>query len=242
MTQPTAVVIGVGPGLGWSLARRFVRAGMRAVIAARNRDPLETLIAKLDDGAEHERLNPADFEPHACDAADPADVAALFERVAATPAEIVVFNAGAFVPAGILDITPDTFERCWRVGCFGGFLVGQAAARLMVARGRGTIIFTGATASLRGGARFANLAVPKFGLRALAQSMARELGPQNVHVAHVIIDGQIESERYRHLADERGPDSLLSPDAIAEAYYQLHLQHRSAWTHELDLRPWSEKF
>ena len=109
-------------------------------------------------------------------------------------------------------------------------------------RGRGTILFTGATASLRGGAGFANLAVPKFGLRALAQSMARELGPRGVHVAHVIIDGQIEAERYRHLLAERGPDSLLSPEAIAEAYLGLHLQHRSAWTFELDLRPWSEKF
>ncbi|MBN1241022.1 MAG: SDR family NAD(P)-dependent oxidoreductase, partial [Gammaproteobacteria bacterium] len=172
----------------------------------------------------------------------PADVGALFGHVAAQPPDLVVYNAGAFVPEGILDITPQTFEHCWRVGCLGAFLVGQAAARLMTQRGRGTIVFTGATASLRGGARFANLAVPKFGLRALAQSMARELGPRNVHVAHVIIDGQIDSERYRHLAEERGPDSLLSPDAIAEAYYQLHLQHRSAWTHELDLRPWSEKF
>jgi NAD(P)-dependent dehydrogenase (short-subunit alcohol dehydrogenase family) len=146
------------------------------------------------------------------------------------------------VPGGILDITPESFERCWRIGCMGGFLVGQAAARLMASIGAGTIIFTGATASLRGSAGFANLAVPKFGLRALAQSMARELGSKGVHVAHVIIDGQIESERSRHLADERGPDSLLPPSAIAESYYQLHRQPRGAWTHELDLRPWVEKF
>jgi NAD(P)-dependent dehydrogenase (short-subunit alcohol dehydrogenase family) len=112
----------------------------------------------------------------------------------------------------------------------------------MVAQGRGTILFTGATAALRGSARFANLAVPKFGLRALAQSMARELGPQGVHVGHVVIDGQILSERYAHLEAGRGPDSLLQPDAIAEMYYQLHAQPRSAWTLELDLRPWSEKF
>jgi NAD(P)-dependent dehydrogenase (short-subunit alcohol dehydrogenase family) len=241
LARPTAVIVGVGPGLGWALARRFVRAGMRAVIAARERSSLDALVADAG-GDGHERLNPEDFEPQACDATNPDDVAALFGRVADNPPDVVVFNAGAFVPAGILDITPDTFERCWRIGCFGGFLVGQAAARLMVRRGRGTILFTGATASLRGGARFANLAVPKFGLRALAQSMARDLGPQNIHVAHVVIDGQIDSERYRHLAGERGPDSLLLPDAIAEAYYQLHLQHRSAWTHEIDLRPWSEKF
>ncbi len=112
----------------------------------------------------------------------------------------------------------------------------------MAPRGSGTIIFSGATASLRGGARFVNLASPKFGLRAVAQSMARELGPQGLHVAHVIIDGQIDSERYRHLAEERGPDSLLQPDAIADAYVQLHRQHRSAWTLELDLRPWVERF
>jgi NAD(P)-dependent dehydrogenase (short-subunit alcohol dehydrogenase family) len=133
-------------------------------------------------------------------------------------------------------------ERCWRVGCLGGFHVGQEAARRMFNREHGTIIFTGATASLRGSTGFASLAVPKFGLRALAQSMARELASKGVHVAHVIIDGQIESGRSSHLVDERGPDSLLSPDAIAESYYQLHLQHRSAWTLELDLRPWVERF
>ena len=128
------------------------------------------------------------------------------------------------------------------MGCLGGFHVGQAAARAMVEAGSGTILFTGATASLRGGAGFANLAVPKFGLRALAQSMARELQPKGVHVAHVVIDGQIASESRRELAAQRGPDSLLDPDAIAETYWQLHRQPRSAWTHELDLRPWVEKF
>jgi len=156
--------------------------------------------------------------------------------------DIVVFNAGAFQKANVLDINPADFERCWRIGCLGGLLVGQAAARRMVKRGHGTIIFTGATAALRGSAGFANLAVPKFGLRALSQSMARELGAQGVHVGFVIIDGQIESERYRHLVDERGEDSLLAPDAIAELYLQLHRQPRSAWSHEIDVRPWSEKF
>lgn len=237
MAQEIAVVVGVGPGLGWAVAKRFARAGMQTVVAARDSGKLEKLIA---DSA----LSPDRFVMHAVDATDAAAVAVLFERVnreVGAP-NVTVFNAGAFVPAGILEISPATFERCWRVGCFGGFLVGQAAARLMVPRGSGTIIFTGATASLRGSARFANLAVPKFGLRALAQSMARELGPQGVHVAHAVIDGQIESERYRDLAAQRGPDALLSPDAIAENYYQLHRQPRSAWTHELDLRPWSEKF
>jgi NAD(P)-dependent dehydrogenase (short-subunit alcohol dehydrogenase family) len=146
------------------------------------------------------------------------------------------------VRASILEAEPAEFERCWRVGCYAGFLVGRAAARRMVAQGGGTILFTGATASLRGGAGFVNLASPKFGLRAVAQSMARELGPKNIHVAHVVIDGQIRSARYEHLLDERGSDSLLEPDSIATAYLALHRQPRSAWTQELDLRPWSEKF
>jgi NAD(P)-dependent dehydrogenase (short-subunit alcohol dehydrogenase family) len=237
MSQEIAVVVGVGPGLGWSVAERFAAAGMQTIVAARSVDKLGKLMEQAGDLS-------AQIHPHACDATKHADVAALFAATAKRFGEpnVVVFNAGAFEMAGILDITPEAFERCWRVGCYGGFLVGQAAARIMVALGSGTIIFTGATASLRGSARFANLAVPKFGLRALAQSMARELGPKGVHVAHVVIDGQIDSERYRHLTEQRGPDSLLPPDAIAEMYYQLHRQPRGAWTHELDLRPWTEKF
>lgn len=239
MSQEIAVVVGVGPGLGWALARRFARAGMLTAIAARNAAKLTALVERQRDAA-----IPADrIRSYACDVTEPSGVARLFdavERDLGSP-NVVVFNAGAFEPAGIIEITPEAFERCWRVGCYGGFLVGQAAARRMVAHG-GTIIFTGATASLRGGARFANLAVPKFGLRALAQSMARELGPKGVHVAHVVIDGQIESERSAHLGAQRGPDALLAPDAIAEMYYQLHCQPRSAWTLELDLRPWVEKF
>jgi NAD(P)-dependent dehydrogenase (short-subunit alcohol dehydrogenase family) len=231
----TAIVAGVGPGLGWALAKRFAGAGMQVAMAARSTDKLDALL-------ESEPLQGA--RAYACDVADRASVERLFGDVArdlGTP-DLVVFNAGAFQRGGILDIQAEDFERCWRIGCLGGFHVGQAAARRMLDAGRGTIIFTGATASLRGGAGFANLAVPKFGLRALAQSMARELAPKGLHVAHTIIDGQIASERYSHLAQERGPDSLLAPDAIAEAYYQLHLQDRSAWTFELDLRPWVERF
>jgi NAD(P)-dependent dehydrogenase (short-subunit alcohol dehydrogenase family) len=157
----------------------------------------------------------------------------------------VVYNAGAFVRKGVLDTSAEEFERCWRVGCLGGFLVGREAARAMLTRNaehKGTIIFTGATASLRGGALFQNLAVGKFGLRALAQSMARELQPQGIHVAHVVIDGQIEGERPGYGAAQRGKDAVLAPAAIAETYYQLHLQPRSAWSHEVDLRPYVEKF
>jgi NAD(P)-dependent dehydrogenase (short-subunit alcohol dehydrogenase family) len=235
MNREVAVVVGVGPGLGWALMQRFADAGMHVVAAARRGDKLRGLAQ-----ASHGSMVRAE----ACDAANPADVTRLFDTVArevGTP-RLVAFNAGTYERGGILELTPESFERCWRIGCMGGFLVGQAAARLMVPAGAGTILFTGATASLRGSAGFANLAVPKFGLRALAQSMARELGPKGIHVAHVIIDGQIESERTRELIRERGPDSLLPPAAIAEAYWQLHQQPRGAWTHELDLRPWGEKF
>jgi NAD(P)-dependent dehydrogenase (short-subunit alcohol dehydrogenase family) len=234
MRKETAVVIGVGPGLGGALVRTFASEGYTVVAAARSASTLPAFEGRTDAG----RIVPID-----CDATEPADVEAVFEKAAALgPTEVVVFNAGAFVRGSILETDPAEFERCWRVGCFAGFLVGQAAALRMVERGSGTILFTGATASLRGGSGFVNLASPKFGLRAVAQSMARELGPKNIHVAHVIIDGQIRSERYAHLASERGPDSLLDPDAIAASYLALHRQHRSAWTHEIDLRPWAEKF
>src|SRR5262245_6953102 len=226
MAPEVAVVVGVGPGLGRALVKRFAEAGMRTVAAARHPDKAAGWTADV--------LGPKVLF-QACDVAQPSDVARLFEAVTAEVGHpgLVVFNAGTYEPGGILDITPEAFERCWRVGCLGGFLVGQAAARLMVPAGRGTILFTGATASLRGSAGFANLAVGKFGLRALAQSMARELGPKGIHVAHVIIDGQIESERNTRLIAERGPASLLPPEAIAESYYQLHRQPRGAWTHEL---------
>lgn len=234
-THETAVVVGAGPGLGWALVKRFAADNMQVAAVARDEARLRTMIAS----------GPSqDIWPYAGDVSKIEDVARVFDRVDRDLGEpaLVVFNAGAFERANVLDIDPADFERCWRIGCFAGLLVGQAAARRMVARGSGTILFTGATAALRGSAGFANLAVPKFGLRALAQSMARELGPQGVHVAFVVIDGQIESERYRHLIEERGDDSLLVPDAIADTYLQLHRQPRSAWTHEIDVRPWSEKF
>ncbi len=233
--RETAIVFGVGPGLGRALVRRFAAENMQVAAVARDEAKLSALVAS--EGGH-------DVRPYAADVTQADDVRRVFESVErdfGTP-DIVVFNAGAFQKANVLDIDPADFERCWRVGCFGGLLVGQTAARRMVERGHGTIIFTGATAALRGSAGFANLAVPKFGLRALAQSMARELGPQGVHVGFVNIDGQIASERYQHLVQERGEDSLLEPDAVAELYLQLHRQPRSAWTHELDVRPWSEKF
>ncbi len=233
----TAVIVGAGSGLGAALARRFARAGMKVAAARRNAGKLAPLVAELDGNA----------RAYACDATDEAAVRQLFSAAAADlgPPTLAVFNAGAFVRKGVLDTSAEEFERCWRVGCLGGFLVGREAARAMLSRDaahKGTIIFTGATASLRGGAQFHNLAVGKFGLRALAQSMARELQPQGIHVAHVVIDGQIASERPGHSVAERGNDAVIDPAAIAETYYQLHLQPRSAWSLELDLRPYAEKF
>jgi len=232
MTSGVAVVLGAGPGLGSALARRFAAAGLAVAVARRQADALKGLAAEIGGHA------------YACDATQAAAVEALFQAVERDlgPPDLAVYNAGAFRPGGILEIDPADFEQCWRIGCLGGLHFGQAAARRMVPRGAGTILFTGATAALRGSARFANLAVPKFGLRALAQSMARELGPQGVHVAHVVIDGMIAGERPGHRAEERGADAVLAPEAIAEAYYQLHGQPRSAWTQELDLRPCLEKF
>ena len=232
MSKPVAVVVGAGPGLGSALARRFAVAGMAVAVARRRIDELAGLAEETGGRA------------YACDATDRDSVEALFDSVdhdLGTPA-LVAYNAGAYQRGGILEISAEDFERCWRIGCLGGFHVGQAAARRMVPAGQGTILFTGATASLRGSAGFMNLAMPKFGLRAVAQSMARELGPLGVHVAHVIIDGQIAGERPGYRPEERGADAVLAPPAIAEAYWQLHAQPRSAWTHELDLRPSVEKF
>lgn len=236
----TAVIVGAGPGLGAALAQRFAHAEMNVAMAARNAERLETLAAEFS-GVVHRAI-----AVH-CDATRESDVKALFERVDAElgPPSLVVYNAGAFVRKGILDTTAEEFERCWRTGCLGGFLVGREAVRAMLARTsdhKGTIIFTGATASLRGGAMFHNLAVGKFGLRALAQSMAREFQPKGIHVAHVVIDGQIASESSGHSVAGRGRDAVIDPAAIAETYFQIHLQPRSAWSLEVDLRPYVEKF
>ena len=232
MAQDVALIVGVGPGLGAALARRFAEGGFAVAVAARDAGRLRALAQEIGGRA------------YACDAADAASVERLFEEVErdlGTP-HVAIYNAGAYAPGAVIEIEAAEFERCWRILCLGGFLVGQGAARGMAKAGRGTILFTGATASLRGGANFANLAVGKFGLRAVAQSMARELGPKGIHVAHVIIDGQIRSERYAHLEKQRPPDGLLDPAAIAETFWHLHTQPRSAWTLELDLRPWVEKF
>jgi len=230
----SALIIGAGPGLGAALARHCAKDGMRVALATRTKSKVDAIARAIG----------SDARAYACDATNAESVASVFEDVSkafGTP-DLVVFNAGAYAPGSVLEIDPAEFERSWKNGCFGGFLVGQAAGRAMAARGTGTILFTGATASLRGSAKFLNLAVGKFGLRAVAQSLARDLGPKGVHVAHIIIDGQIKADRPGYRAEERGPDAVMDADAIAEVYMGLHHQHRSAWTHELDLRPWVEKF
>ena len=236
-----ALIVGVGPGLGASLGRRFARAGMHVALAARNGAKLDALATECSADGHKGRA-------YSCDTTSEEDVEALFRNVAAElgEPEVVIYNAGTWARKSILDTDAAEFERHWRVGCLGGFLVGRAAARVMMRRAEGggtggTILFTGATASLRGGAQFHSFAAGKFALRALAQSMARELQPRGIHVAHVVIDGQIGS-RSSQPAEQRGRDDRLDPDAIAEAYYQTHCQPRNAWTLELDLRPWVEKF
>ena len=234
--REVAVVVGVGPGLGASLARRFARAGMAVAVAARRRERVEPVAAELPGLGGAGRA-------YGCDAADERQVRALFAAVCGDlgAPDLVVFNASGRVRKSILEIGAAEFEQAWRNACFGGFLVAREAALLMVPRGRGTILFTGATASVKGFAGSAGFAVGKFGLRALAQSMARELGPKGIHVAHVVIDGGIGPARRQGEA-EPGEDRLLDPDAIAETYYHLHRQHRSAWAQEVDLRPWTESF
>ena len=235
--KQSALVCGVGPGLGLALVRCFADAGMNVAMTARNVDRLRQWSDELSgDGVE--------IMACSCDVTNEQEVMEMYAQVQAQLGvpDLVVYNAGAFMHAEVVDIQTSEFETCWRVGCLGGFLVGREGARLMLGQGRGTILFSGATASLRGGAGFANLAVGKFGLRALAQSMARELGPKGIHVGHVIIDGQILSERHADLIKVRPADGLLDPDTIASNYLHLHRQQRSAWTQELDLRPWVERF
>jgi NAD(P)-dependent dehydrogenase (short-subunit alcohol dehydrogenase family) len=241
-TRQVAVIVGAGRGLGCALAQRLARAEMNVAMACRQPERLDALAAECSGIGHGARAYP-------CDATVEASVEALFAQVRQDLGEpdLVVYNAGAFAQRSILDTSAAEFEAFWKVGCLGGFLVGRAAARGMVARTAaggpgGTILFTGATASLRGGAGFHNLAVGKFGLRALAQSMARELQPKGIHVAHVVIDGRIRpTPAVEHGGAPEG-DDMLHPAAIAEAYYQLHLQPRSAWTQEMDLRPWVERF
>jgi NAD(P)-dependent dehydrogenase (short-subunit alcohol dehydrogenase family) len=230
-----ALIVGTGPGLGSALAKRFARAGMQVALAARNTAKLEGVLQTIRETGGAARA-------YGCDATDERSVKQLLENVTreiGVP-HLVVYNVEHFCPGTLLEIETAAFEECWRAMALGGFLVGREAARKMLPRGSGTVIYTGATGALRGRAEYINMAVGKFGVRALAQSMARDLGPKGIHVAHVVLDGGILSERSPPGAGERM--SSMHPDQIAEAYYQLHRQHPSTWTQEMDLRPWVEKF
>jgi NAD(P)-dependent dehydrogenase (short-subunit alcohol dehydrogenase family) len=237
MAERVAAVLGVGPGLGAAVARRFAREGYAVALMARSEESLSAAREEVQ-GAGGEALAVA------TDATDPASVADAFERVRGEMGdpEVFVYNAGAFRMGGILEISPEDFDLCFKANCAGAFYAAQQVLPAMAEAGRGTVLLTGATAALRGSARFSALAVGKFGLRALAQSMAREFGPRGIHVAHVVIDGQINTPRVRGMSPDREEHTMLSPDAIAEAYWQLHVQDRTAWTLELDLRPAVESF
>lgn len=241
-----AVVVGVGPleGLGGGLAQRFAQGGRHVLVAGRTQARIDAVVDAI-------RRSGGAATAVIADASNLQDVQSLMDRAMqededGTPADLVAFNAGNNAPMPFLEIDSETFEAFWRMNCLGGFLIGREAARRMLPLGRGTILFTGASGSLRGSAGFAHFAASKAGLRMVAQSMAREFGPQGLHVAHVIIDGGIDGERLRTRFSEfmasKGPDGLLNIKAIAEAYWQIHLQHPSAWTHELDLRPFREAF
>ena len=239
--KPVALVIGAGDATGGAIAKRFAAGGLVACVTRREVDKLEPLL---------EAIRAAGGTAHGfgSDARKEEEVVALIERIESEigPIEVLVFNIGANVPSSILEETARKYFKIWEMACFGGFLNGREVARRMVARGHGTILFTGATASLRGSANFAAFAGAKHALRALAQSMARELGPKNIHVAHVVIDGAIDTEFIRTNFPERyatkADDGILSPDHIAETYWTLHAQPRDTWTFELDLRPWNERW
>ena len=235
------LVIGAGDATGGAVARRFAREGYVACVTRRSEEKLAPLV---------ERIASEGRKAHGfgSDARKEEEMVALVDRIEReiAPIEVAVFNVGANVRFDVTETTARVYFKVWEMACFGGFLMGREVARRMLPRGRGTIIFTGATASLRGRAGFAAFAGAKHALRALAQSMARELGPKGIHVAHPIIDGAIDTDFIRttfpDLYARREEGGILDPEHIAEAYWQLHLQPRDAWTHEMDLRPWTESW
>ena len=226
------LIVGVGPGLSASLARLAAREGMQVVLAARKTDKLAELAKETK------------ARVYACDAVEPAEVERLFDQVQRDlgPPNWVVYNASYRVRGPVTEIDPAEVKKAILVSCYAGFLVGQRAARLMLQQGGGSIFFTGASASVKGYAQSASFAMGKFGLRGLAQSMARELAPKNIHVAHFVIDGGIQRPGGDERAAARGADGMLHPDHIAETYLHIYRQHRSAWTWEVELRPWVENF
>jgi len=239
----TAAVVGAGDFIGSAIARKFAAEGFTVFAGRRTAEKLSAL--KSDIEARGGRL-----EARGLDARSEEQITHFLQEADGhTPLEVCVFNPGANVNFPVLDTTERVFRKVWEMACYGGFLTGREAARLMLARGKGTILFTGATASLRGGKGYAAFASAKFGLRAVAQSMARELGPQNIHVAHLIIDAGVDTAFVRDRIKARGgeaalsdlkPDQLMNPESIANAYWYLHTQTRDAWTFELDVRPYGE--
>jgi NAD(P)-dependent dehydrogenase (short-subunit alcohol dehydrogenase family) len=239
-----ALVLGVGAisGLGGALCRRFAREGMVAFAAGRTPAKLDALVAEIAKSGGRARAQ-------GCDATSAADMARAFEAVekeTGAPPELVVYNAGNMAAGPLATMTDEFFEAAWRVCAFGAFLCGREVARRMVPRGRGTLVFTGATSSLRSRPPFIAFAAAKAAERAVAHGLAREFGPQGVHVAHVVVDGVIDGElvnsRLPQIKQKLGGDGMLDIDALADAYWMLHRQHRTAWTLELDLRPYKEQF
>ena len=239
----TAAVIGAGDFIGSAIAKRFAAEGYTVFAGRRTADKLEKLKSEIEAAG-------GACVARGLDARKEEDVTAfLKEADAEAPLEVCVFNPGANVNFPILETTERVFRKVWEMACYGGFLAGREAARLMLPHGKGTILFTGATASLRGGVGYAAFASAKFGLRAVAQSMARELGPKNIHVAHLIIDAGVDTAFVRERIKQRGgegaleklePDQLMDPGSVANAYWYLHTQPRDGWTFELDLRPYRE--
>jgi len=240
MTDKKAIlVIGAGDATGGAIAQRFAREGYVACMTRRSADKLQPLVDQI-------RADGGEAHGFSSDARKEEEMVALFQKIETeiAPIEAAVFNIGANVRFGITETTARVYYKVWEMACFGGFLMGREAAKVMLPRGRGTIIFTGATASLRGRDGFAAFAGAKHGLRALAQSMARELWPKGIHVAHPIIDGAIDTEFIRTNFPERyatkGQGGIVDPARIADLYWQLHMQPRDAWTHETEIRPWME--
>jgi NAD(P)-dependent dehydrogenase (short-subunit alcohol dehydrogenase family) len=237
------LVVGAGDGLGSALVRAFAAEGYVMCMTRRARN-----LATLEALAETVRAAGGEAHAYGVDARSETEMDEMFATIERDvgPLEVVIFNIGANVRFGVVETTARVFHKVWEMACFGGFLTGRAAARAMVPRGRGTILFTGATASLRGREGFSAFAAAKAGLRAVAQSMARELGPKGVHVGHIVIDGPIDGVFIRGLrsdVDEAlARDEILKPDDVAKAFVALHNQPRSAWTHELDVRPWKESW
>jgi NAD(P)-dependent dehydrogenase (short-subunit alcohol dehydrogenase family) len=241
-SQPdVAWIAGVGPsaGLGAALGRRFAKEGYLAVLSGRNAERVNAVAAEIAQSGGRARGLPGDVS-------SPAEVERLIADIGAIGRlRVAVFNAGNAVRGAPLELTPEQFEATWRGSTYAGYVFARAALPALLSSG-GSLLFTGATASLRGRGPFVAFASAKAGLRSVAQSFAREYGPKGVHVAHIIIDGGIDGERLRKAAPQRlaeaGADGLLDPDAIASTYWDIHRQQRSAWTHELDLRPYSESF